>query len=103
MRLKIKPDFFKNKTVEYIRRGKDGDKLLLIYFMLVGLSENDLEFGGLYHSDGKVIRVSDLVNMLPVSEKRLFAALELFSLLDLIEIYDDRVFVTYSGLFELKK
>ncbi len=101
MSLVMKRGFFDDARIRIIR--KYGDRYVLIFMMLVGISENDLPNSGLYLPNGLSILEEDLPALLGVDEKTVSGALMLFESLDMFERGEDGImYVNYNGLFHEK-
>lgn len=99
MVLQMSKGFYNDARIRTIR--SYGDKYVMIFMMLVGLSENDIVCGGLYFCNGSPIKKQDLPTLLNKSAHELEEAFALFDSLDMVTNGGDGIiYINYSGLFQ---
>ena len=89
--------FFDDERIRILRRY--GDRYVMIFMMLVGISERDLPDSGLYLQNGKSILTDDLPAILGVDIDTAKKAFMLLESLGMLEIDNGVIYVNYSGLF----
>ena len=97
MSLTMVRGFFDDERIRILRRY--GDRYVMIFMMLVGISERDLPDSGLYLQNGKSILKDDLPAILGVDIDTAKKAFMLLESLGMLEIDDGVIYVNYSGLF----
>ncbi len=98
MSLAMVRGFFDDARIRILR--KYGDRYVLIFMMLVGISEQDLPNSGLFLPNGLSICEDDLPAILGIHEIFVKKAVQLFESLDMLERDDDGViYLNYNGLF----
>ena len=97
MSLTMVRGFFDDERIRILRRY--GDRYVMIFMMLVGISERDLPDSGLYLQNGKSILTDDLPAILGVDIDTANKAFMLLESLGMLEIDNGVIYVNYSGLF----
>ena len=97
MSLTMVRGFFDDERIRILRRY--GDRYVMIFMMLVGISERDLPDSGLYLQNGKSILKDDLAAILGVDMDTAKKAFMLLESRGMLEIDDGVIYVNYSGLF----
>ena len=98
--LKMRKDFFDDNRIKSIRKYKKGDRYVMLFQMLVRISENDCPRYALVGRDSKPFTVSDIVYFCGMKKELVEEALVLLDAYDLIENTDGVIYVNISGLFE---
>ena len=97
MSLTMVRGFFDDERIRILRRY--GDRYVMIFMMLVGISERALPDSGLYLQYGKSSLTDDLPAILGVDIDTANKAFMLLESLGMLEIDDGVIYVNYSGLF----
>ena len=97
MSLTMVRGFFDDERIRILRRY--GDRYVMIFMMLVGISERDLPDSGLYLQNGKSISRDSLPSVLRIDADTAEKAFMLLESLGMLEIDDGVIYVNYSELF----
>ena len=98
--LKMKRDFFNDKRINAIRKYPKGDRYVMLFQMLVRISENDCPRFALLDNYSNPLKISDIVYFCGMKQKLVEDGLILLDAYDLIEVIDGTIYVNISGLFE---
>lgn len=101
--LKMRRDFFQDNRIKAIKRYPRGDKYVMIFLMLAGLSELDFPRCALVTEDSVPMTKRDLLNIFKVKEPIFDEALLLFEANGLTETIENTIYVNIAGLFEEKE
>lgn len=96
----MRRDFFDDQRIKDVRKYPQGDRYIMIYTMLVGISERNAPHFSLVSEQGSALSDSEIASICHVSDDLLGRAMLLLDANDLIERVDGTVFVNTNQLFE---
>jgi len=101
--LKMRRDFFEDNRITALKRYPRGDKYVMIFLMLAGLSELDYPRCALVTEDSVPLTKRDLLDIFKVREPIFDEALLLLEAEGMIENINGMIYVNIAGLFEEKE
>lgn len=92
--IKIKTDIFSDEKIMYILSKKQGDELVMIWFRMLCLAGRSNSGGCLMMNDNMPYNADMLVSVLNKSKKTVETAINLFQELGMIEIDQNRIYIS---------
>lgn len=98
--LKMKRNFFDDQRIRAVRKYPQGDRYIMIYTMLVGISERNAPHFSLVSEQGRALSDAEIAGICHVNDDLFGKAMLLLDANGLVDRVNGTVFVNTNQLFE---